>query len=184
MNYNSICGVILSGGQSSRIGKDKGLIDFNGKKLILHQIDLLSHFFNHIYISANDNAYSQYNFPVIKDIYKGIGPMGGLHAVMENTDYDYYLFLAVDLPFMNVSTLKLLLNRKRNRHIIIFKHGKFIEPLCAIYPKIFYSEIVKRIKLKDYKLHNLISDSEVDYVNIHHQTKVFKNINYPSDLHV
>ena len=63
----NITGIILSGGQSSRMNREKGLCLLNGKPMIEHIIDELAPICNDILISTNKEEYAYLGYPLIKD---------------------------------------------------------------------------------------------------------------------
>jgi molybdopterin-guanine dinucleotide biosynthesis protein A len=81
-NQMELSGIILAGGKSSRMGQDKGLMLFRGKQMVQYSIELLNLFTSQILISSNNQEYNQFGFPVVSDIYKECGPIGGLHAAV------------------------------------------------------------------------------------------------------
>ena len=62
-------GIILAGGQSSRMGKEKGLIQWKGKTLIENAIAILSPLCEHIFISTNNDHFDSFGYPVVGDLF-------------------------------------------------------------------------------------------------------------------
>ena len=73
-----ITGIILSGGKSLRMGQDKGLMSLDGKFMIEHVIDHIKPLCKQILISANQEEYHKFGYPVVRDEIKDIGPAGGI----------------------------------------------------------------------------------------------------------
>ena len=77
-------GIVLAGGKSSRMGQDKALLDYQGKRLIDYAIELLTPVCSEILISTNQPGYENLGFQLIVDQYPDCGYIGGLHAALAN----------------------------------------------------------------------------------------------------
>jgi molybdopterin-guanine dinucleotide biosynthesis protein A len=110
-------GFVLAGGQSSRMGSDKALVEFGGRALIAHAIGILKAAGLPVSIAgarpevrANLEAYG----PVIPDAEAGLGPLGGICAALQSTAAPYSVFLPVDVPLIPPSLIVFLV-----RHAMI-----------------------------------------------------------------
>jgi len=106
-------GFILAGGRSSRMGTDKALLDFNGRPLIAHALDVLKAAGLPVFIAgARPEARSELESfaPVIPDSETGVGPLGGICSALAVSDKEYAVFLPVDLPFLPPSLVTCLLH--------------------------------------------------------------------------
>lgn len=99
---DEITGIILAGGKSSRMGKDKGLCDFKGKALVSYAIETLRPLCGNLMISANyfPEKYAEFDLPVIADEVKNIGPMGGILSCLKQSHTQHNLVLSCDTPFV------------------------------------------------------------------------------------
>ena len=80
--YNDITGIILSGGKSSRMGKNKSLLKIGDKTIIERMCDLMKSLFTEIILITNTpDDYSFLDLTVYKDVYKHKGPLAGIHSV-------------------------------------------------------------------------------------------------------
>ncbi len=185
-----LTGIILAGGKSSRMGKDKGLCEFNGKALVTYAIETLRPLCSHLIISANHfpEKYEQYGIPVIADEIKDIGPMGGIYTCLKNSTTQHNLVLSCDTPFVGTILLKHLLSQIQNEQIVSPAHHTFlIEPLSAYYSTNVLNQIQLAIKQKDYKLINLFKRVRyksvlMDQLAPFNADSSFLNINRPEDL--
>lgn len=171
----------MVGGQSSRMGTDKGLMNFDGKPMIQYAIDLLKSIFSEVLISSNNHEYQQFNLNVIHDIYKNCGPIGGLHSALYNISAGYVFIISCDMPFMKTEIIKQLFIEHENFDIIIPKIGDKIEPLCAVYSKRILPHIEDCIKNKRFKMYDFIKTSHTKYVAFTDKQPFF-NINSLEDL--
>ena len=111
---SNLTGIILTGGKSSRMGEDKGLMDFDGKRLIEYPIQLLSLFCDNILISANNDQYQEFGFPTIADGYAGMGPAAGMIASLKHSKTTWNLIVGCDMPFLEVEFIAELLEKLKS----------------------------------------------------------------------
>ena len=139
-------GLVLAGGKSTRMKKDKSLLEYHGKKQALYCFDLLGQFCDQVFISnrKEQSRLAAYrNLPQIHDVFVDIGPLGGILSAMIRHPKSAWLVLACDLPFVNGYTIKALI-KKRNLSKMATAYRSTYgpnlpEPLCAIYePKAMF----------------------------------------------
>jgi molybdopterin-guanine dinucleotide biosynthesis protein A len=99
-----LSGVILAGGASRRMGRDKALLDVDGRPLIAVVAERLRSVVDELVIASGDNeAYAQYADRCVADIFPGVGTLGGLHAGLDAAAHDRVLVVGCDMPFLNPS---------------------------------------------------------------------------------
>lgn len=183
---NNITGVILAGGKSERMGTDKALVLYKGRKLIDYSIEFLKTFTDNILISSNglNNALS--GFEVIPDAINNIGPIGGLYTVLKYIKTRRIFVVPCDMPYFSLELAKQMFNIEDKYDCIIPKmpDGK-LHPLFAIYSCSVLPLIEKSIHDKNYKLQSIIEQSNAYYIlpdkNIIDEN-LFRNINTPDDV--
>jgi molybdopterin-guanine dinucleotide biosynthesis protein A len=92
-------GYVLAGGKSSRMGRDKALLELAGKPLALHAVTKLRRVCGDVHILSN-RAELEAFAPLVRDLHEGCGPMGGLEAALEHSRLEWSLFTPVDIPFL------------------------------------------------------------------------------------
>ncbi|MDR1727952.1 MAG: molybdenum cofactor guanylyltransferase [Acidobacteriota bacterium] len=111
MFAEEICAVILAGGRSRRMGRNKALLDIGGRPLIQTLAERLGTLARDIFVAANDpEAYRFLGLPVVADRFPGQGPLAGLHAVMSEHPRAYYVVAACDLPNLPTALLRRMLD--------------------------------------------------------------------------
>ena len=137
-------GLVLAGGESTRMKKDKSLLEYYDKKQVIHCFDLLSQFCDQVFVSNREEQSrlaAHKKLPQIHDIFVAIGPLGGILSAMTRNPDVAWLVLACDLPFVKELTIARLI-KKRNPAKAATAYRSthepdLPEPLCAIYePKI------------------------------------------------
>jgi len=125
---------ILAGGQSTRMGRDKALIEFHGRPLIEHALAKLRALGFAPAIAGNRPDLVRYA-PIVPDNYSGSGPLGGIEAALAASDQDLSLFLPVDLPMLPIEFLRWMYLRAEQTAALATipcLQGR-PQPLCAVY---------------------------------------------------
>ncbi len=130
-----ICGVILAGGKSLRMGQNKALLQIDGESLIERVLRELGSVTNEIVISANDpSPFLSLGLRVISDLFPDRGPLAGLHAAMTHTCRPILLLLACDLPSVRSEFLSRMLELSEDFDAVIPRTADgMVHPLCAVY---------------------------------------------------
>lgn len=126
---------ILAGGQSSRMGRPKGLIEIGGHSVIERLAGQARAVTDRICIcSSVDLHFASPDLPVIPDIYERRGPLAGLHAAMRHSPGCSVLLLACDLPNVHSMMLRRLIELASDYDIVAActSDGN-AQPLCGIY---------------------------------------------------
>ena len=187
MNRKGISGFVLTGGKSSRMGTDKGMLLFDRKPLVLYALETLDEVAEQTMISANDSAYDQFSRPVVKDLFRDIGPMGGIYSCLRQSVTEFNIFLSCDTPFVPSALFVLLLQHIGDYACALPVHdGNRIEPLCAIYRKSCVETFAELIEKGCYKMHDAVNRIgyaavEIDNRSTFYDRHVFFNINTLDD---
>ena len=134
MNFSA---VILAGGKSSRMGRDKAFVEIGGQILLARQIQLVREIGAcEIFISGRADAdYSAFGCPVLKDKFPDAGPLAGIERALDALSSPLLLALAVDLPDMSAGWLRQLAARCSENSGAVPRVNGSLEPLAAFYPK-------------------------------------------------
>jgi molybdopterin-guanine dinucleotide biosynthesis protein A len=139
MATREVYGLVLAGGQSRRMGRDKALLLRDGQSQLAHMVSLLDAVVERVFVSARSEQTGdteRSRFELIVDRYDDMGPIAGiLSALQEYPEVDW-LVVACDLPNIDDSTLRFLLeNISDNQPFTAFRssHDGLPEPLCAVY---------------------------------------------------
>lgn len=178
---DSVTGIVIAGGKSSRMGTNKALVIYKDKKLIEHVISIIEPLVSQIVISSN-TPLLPLQYKNIADKIKDIGPIGGLYSSLLASNTEVNLILPCDVPHIKTELLQQLIDNCKNVDAVIprLPSGK-LEPLVACYNKSIMPFIKKAINLGDYKLVNLLSIINVKYIDIA-EVDQFKNVNTPGDV--
>ena len=181
--------LILMGGKNSRMnGNVKGLLKIKNSTF-LEKIQETLNDFSSIYLSINDKFskeqkqnFENMGFKIIEDIYKEIGPLGGIYSSLLNCKEEYLFITACDMPFITKNSIEVLCNKvdKNTDGVVFYDKNNKLYPLGAIYSKNVLPIIEEMIEKKYYKLSYLIEKSNFVKINIEKTDiplKVLSNIN-------
>jgi molybdopterin-guanine dinucleotide biosynthesis protein A len=132
-------GLVLAGGASTRMQRDKAAIDYHGQSQLHWTFHLLSHVCAATFVSVRPDQREEptrAGLPQIVDRQPGIGPIAGISAALLAHPKAAWLVVACDLPFFNEQTLRhLISNRDSHKLATAYRssHDGLPEPLCAIW---------------------------------------------------
>ncbi len=169
---NNISLIILAGGKSSRMGRDKALLKFKGKTFVQILYDNLKHICSEVIISSNNPEVAISGTKTIADEYKEIGPMGGLYTCLKHSKTNYNIVVSVDTPFISAKLLSALLEKSQNYDISIIEHLNKTHPLIGVYHKDVLKILESEIKSKKYKVMTFLKKTKFQIINI---DKIYKN---------
>jgi molybdenum cofactor guanylyltransferase len=132
---NPAAGFVLVGGQSRRMGRDKALLEFDGRVLFLRVANILKPYTREVTLLGSAARYTGFGLPVLEDQHPGKGPLGALYTGLRNSSCEWNLFFACDLPFLNHRLIEMLLERTSDTiaQAIVPEAGDRWQPLCAAY---------------------------------------------------
>ena len=182
-----LCVVLLAGGQSRRMGRNKALIPLQGRPMISRLASEVGRLSDQILISANEiPLYESLGLPVVPDIYKGQGPLAGLHAAMLHSERPLLLALACDLPSVKESFLRLLVRIAEGYDAVIpvTSDGR-PHPLCAVYRRSCLPTLECNLKIGMNKITKVLERLNVNWLPESPTTFLAGevcNLNTPEDL--
>jgi molybdopterin-guanine dinucleotide biosynthesis protein A len=139
MAASEVYGLVLAGGQSRRMGRDKALLLRDGQSQLAHMVSLLDAVVDRVFVSARSDQTGdaeRNRFELIVDRYEDMGPLAGILSALQEHPHADWLVVACDLPNIDHSTLRFLLeNISDNQPFTAFRssHDGLPEPLCAVY---------------------------------------------------
>lgn len=143
-------GLVLAGGDSRRMGRDKGALEYRGRPLVVRAWQALDAVCASAYVSVRDaqTTMSPYaGLPLIVDRGDGRGPVIGLLAAWAEHPSAAWLLLAADMPLVDEHLLgTLIAARDPARPATVFAHPDgMLEPLCAIYEPAAHTGLAERV---------------------------------------
>lgn len=196
---SKVRGYVLSGGASSRFGRDKALVRFDKTPLLLDITRLAQTCTARVAVVAVAKKYADFagNLEVVEDCWPGEGPLGGIitalqHATVEDPSAEWNLILSCDLPFLTAAWLEFLVTRARNSNqeiqVILPHSAHGPEPLCACYRtsaaaplKNVFDRGVRKVTQAVQQLPTEVLDESV-WKRFDSAGRLFWNMNTPADF--
>jgi molybdenum cofactor guanylyltransferase len=134
MNFSA---VILAGGQSSRMGRDKATVELGGRTLLARQIALARTVgATEIFISGRSGVeYGTTGVHLVTDRFAHAGPLAGIERALTEMSAPHLLVLAVDMPQLTPELVQKLARSCAADGGAVPELGGRIEPLAAFYPR-------------------------------------------------
>ena len=202
-NENIKSCIILCGGQSRRMGQDKGSMIIQDKPMIKHVLSTLNHHINEVVIVLNDkdriSKYGEfinpddydYNLTICEDEIKNKGPLPGIMTGLSHITSDYSLILPCDSPYVSANYITTIFNEieKEYQAIVPYHDGenklKTSEPLHSIYNRNIIPTIEELLSHDVLHIKGLIEKIDTKFVLIDNkkiEKKEFRNLNRPEDI--
>lgn len=180
--------VILAGGKSSRMGRPKALLSFDGEPLIVHIVRSLGHLFADIVIVvAPGQELPPLPATVVRDEVAYQGPVGGIYYGLKAANGRSCFVTSCDVAFLNLSLISYLISHISNHDVVVpYWQGRF-QPLHAVYRKSvmpLLKEQLDRGELRPIFLYEKVRTHKVDEEKIRHfdpEGLSFLNMNSPED---
>jgi molybdenum cofactor guanylyltransferase len=138
---SDVGGYVLAGGKSSRMGRDKALLELAGRSLAWHAVTKLRRVCADVQILSSRPELEVYA-PLVRDMNEGCGPMGGLETALGHSWHEWNLFLPVDMPFLPSAFLDnwvrtVIARESRGARIAMFTVDGVPQPLfCMLHREV------------------------------------------------
>lgn len=184
LKVSGLYGLVLAGGQSLRMGKDKSMLDYHGMPQRDYVFQLLNNFCEKVYTSVGKNPNASSSTNTIEDAFEIKGPLNAMLSAFKQESNVAWLTVPVDMPYIDADTIQYLIeHRNINRVATCFydADGQFPEPLLTIW------EPKADGLLRDYYNQGKISPREflmstdIQLLNIPDK-KALTNVNTPEDF--
>jgi len=141
-----ITGVILAGGQSRRMGRDKAFLPFGTGVLVERVIEVLQQVTEELLLITNTpEPYLRFGLPMASDVLPGAGSLGGIYSGLMHAKTPYSLCLACDMPFVKPEFLRVLCEMASEADVVIPKNADDFQTLCAVYAQACREPIRQKI---------------------------------------
>lgn len=185
---HDITGVILVGGKSRRMGRDKAFLEVAGKPLIKRLLEVFRESFAQVVLVGNrEERFAGYGLPVLPDIYPG-SSLGGLYTGLHNATTEYIFVSSCDLPFPSTEVLRYLCSLRDGFDAVVPATARGYEPLFAVYSKTCLGPIRTLLESGDCCAYGYYPQVRVRYVTLEELArfdrdgKAFLNVNTPEEF--
>jgi len=198
MKPNNHTAIILAGGQSRRMGRNKALLPLPGNPqqtqvtLVEHMASLLlAHCQEVVLVARDEQQMALYDFisnvRCVIDQVPDVGPLMGVYSGLCSLSSTHALVTAVDMPFVQPAMIAFLLEQWREDELLVPVVAGIPQVLCAVYPTALLPVIEQRLCEGRHDPRSLLTAAHVRYVEeaqlrlIDPELRSFINLNTPDE---
>ena len=183
-----VAGVILAGGQSSRMGSNKALLPYRGGRFIEAIHRQLSGLFDEVLLVTNTPE--QYSFlpcRKVADVFPGLGALAGLQSGLYHSSSEHIFAVACDMPYLNSTLIRRLAALRDGYDVVIPEGEAGLEPLHAIYGRRCLGPMEEALANNRKRIISFFADvrmrrySRAEVALLDPEFASFSNINTPGD---
>jgi molybdenum cofactor guanylyltransferase len=182
-------GFILAGGESSRMGRDKALLELDGAPLIVRAARLVESVVGAPTVVGYREEFRALGLRAIADDAPGAGPLGGIATALRAARMPWSLIIACDLPYLSQAWLEFLTGRAMasKADVVIPMNERGAEPLCAVYNKRAEAGIREALARGTRKITDALASARIETIEprewkaFDSEGVLFKNMNSPGD---
>jgi molybdopterin-guanine dinucleotide biosynthesis protein A len=181
---------ILAGGKSTRMGADKAFVGYDGRTLLARALDLARSVTPDVRIVGSREKFAALA-PVVEDVFRGCGPLGGIHAALRASLTELNLVLAVDTPFVSPAFLRYLIGQARGAPeaiVVVPRSTGHRQPLCAVYRREFADAADNALRAGRNRIDRLFGEvrtraiDQEELESAGFSSAIFRNLNTPEEL--
>lgn len=156
----AVSGIILAGGESRRMGRDKAHLPWGDRTLIEHIIDTLRPITDEIVVVAKDAApLSHLHARIVEDLIPGAHALGGLYTGLTLAAHEQCFVCACDAPLLNQALVQFLIQQADGWDLVIPRTREGLQPLHAVYRKSVLSAIEEQLRMRQWDLRALVPNA-------------------------
>ncbi|MGH9735852.1 MAG: molybdenum cofactor guanylyltransferase [Candidatus Acidiferrales bacterium] len=187
--FDAVGAFILAGGESSRMGRDKGLLEIDGIPMLVRTTRLVEATAGRATIVGEAESYERLGLRMIRDDWEHAGPLGAIGTALRATDRAWNLIVACDLPYLTREWLEFLIGRalESDADALLPMNDRGAEPLCGMYAKSCEAAVWLALDRGVRKVTEGLSHLRVEYMEpsewkvFDPDGLLFKNMNSPAD---
>lgn len=191
----ALTGIIVAGGKGTRLGgRDKAFLEIDGEPIIMRTLRTFGKLFiRNVVVTVHPERFASLPVDVAVDLYRGCGPLGGIHAGLLAARTSHAFVAACDMPFLDPEVIRFLVDRlgsdpKAGPDVIVPWWDGDVEPLHAVYAVRCAGLMERCLRRGEHSIRTFLSGVRVDYVpeavlaRFPASARSFTNVNTPSEL--
>jgi molybdopterin-guanine dinucleotide biosynthesis protein A len=194
LTLSDVTGVLLAGGKSRRMGRDKRFLELGGKTFLERTLVVFEQLFSEILVVVAEpiDRPTQTEHRIVCDLYPNRGSLGGLYTGLFYAAHRRVFTAACDMPFLDPAAVTFMAALDHHHHadIVIAQLATGLQPMHALYSKDCLPHLQHMIEAGDLRLHQLVQApglstrliSEDEMRSVDPQLLSFFNVNRPADL--
>lgn len=186
---DGVTGVLLAGGNSSRMGRNKALMTLAGQRLVDRVLAVLSSVLDDLLMVTNSpELYADLGVRMVPDVVAGKGALGGIHSALHHAAAPHCLVVACDMPFLNADFLRYIVDQRAAYDVVVPIADGRPQPLHAVYGKACLQPIARRLESDRLHVVGFFPDVRVREVTAQELAAFdpeglsFRNLNTPEEF--
>jgi molybdopterin-guanine dinucleotide biosynthesis protein A len=187
--WDQVAAFVLAGGASTRMGRDKALLDLGGEPMVVRAVHLAEPHVASVAVVAPTDRYAELELPILPDRWPGAGPLGGIATALSATRCDWNLIVGCDLPYLTSEWLAWFIPCAMNSpaHAVVPESRRGLEPLAAIYHRACAAALTAAVERGMRRVTEGLAEILVERVRaaewqgIDPSGRLFENMNTPAD---
>jgi len=183
-----LTGIILVGGKSRRMGRDKAFITWEGAPLFEKVLHIFRESFTTVLLVGGDvERYGKYRERILPDLYPG-SALGGLYTGLFHAASDYIFVASCDMPYPSAALLRYLCSLKDGYDCVVPETAQALEPLFAVYAKSALPAMLDLLESGNFRIYDLYPRLRTRFVGVAELApfaqdgRSFVNVNTPDDF--
>lgn len=184
-----LAAVVLCGGESSRMGFEKALLEIDGRPLVLALADRLSEVCAAVVLATGYRGrLGPMEYEEVEDTVDYAGPLAGIVAALQWSPHELLAVVAVDMPAANPTLLRYLADRVDEHDAAVAEGPRGPEPAHAVYARRALPVLARRLHSRSRSLHGALEEldtvvvPEAELVHAGFGVAFAANVNEPDDL--
>jgi len=179
---NSCRGFVLTGGRSSRMGRDKALLPMGDSTLVERIAAQVRAAAGNVTLIGAPERYEGLGIPVAADLRADCGPLGGVYTALALTDSPWNLIVACDMPGLTGDFLAALLRAAVHcgSDCLVPQTPGGLHPLCAVYHRRTLAAVKQALTTKSLKMHDLVKGLQAEIWPVE-EAALLENVNTPME---
>jgi molybdopterin-guanine dinucleotide biosynthesis protein A len=185
---DGLTGLVLAGGASQRMGRDKALLELDGRSLIQIVVERMAQVCSEVLIVSGDvEPYIGLGAPVVEDRFQDVGVLGGLHAGLRAASDELTLAVGCDMPFLNPGLLRAFADWAEGYDVALLRQGEHVEPLHGAYRRTCLPAMEAAIRAGERRIISFFPQVRVRYITLEEVAPIdphldsFRNVNTPEE---
>jgi molybdopterin-guanine dinucleotide biosynthesis protein A len=182
--YTDVTGVIMAGGRSSRMGRDKARLEVDGSTMFERVATVFQGLFARVLIAGERPDLAGPGLPCIADRYPG-SALGGLYTGLAAADTPYIFVAPCDMPFASSELIRLIVDHRAGYDLVVPRTPAGLEPLFAVYGKACLAPMRAMLEVGNYRIYDFYPQMRVRELTEAEMPagwdRALRNVNTPED---
>ena len=192
MTKHGIIGAVLAGGRGRRIGRDKAMVELDGRPLISYPVGALRSAGLDVVLAlrgGQEVPAGLEDVSVVRDEFEDAGPLGGLHALLKWMPGEWVLVVSCDQPFVRVNLLHGIISQSEcTADAVVARTPERLQPMPGLYRKSCLPVVDGALRRGEHGMRDVLNGlpryelagEDLDCLDLEHSS--FVNVNTPKDL--